>query len=239
MEYINHDAVCLRHWPSLVRDFADLQPLICDRRGCVVAGGYTIPFAWDGRLATLPSGVDGVLERGVRDRRVGRRPTALSALLAAVDPKRQGQGLSRAVIRAMGRLATRHGLDALVAPVRPTLKHRYPLTPMDHYVRWRRRDGAPFDPWLRVHWRLGARVLRVAPRSMIVEGPVRAWERWTGLRFPASGGYVVPGALVPVTIDLRRNRGRYVEPNVWMLHPLHAKPVEKTRLRRGGARPGG
>jgi len=29
---------------------------------------------------------------------------------------------------------------------------------------------------------------------------------------------MVPGALVPVTIDRRRDRGRYVEPNLWMLH---------------------
>ena len=218
MAYINQDAVCQRLWPSLIRDFPEFQPLLRDRRGRVVAGGYTIPFVWDGRRTTLPSGVDGVLERGMRDRRRGRRPTALSALLAVVDPRLQGRGLSRAVIRAMTTLAARHGLRALVAPVRPTLKHRYPLTPMDRYVRWRRRDGAPLDPWLRVHWRLGGRVLRVARRSMVMEGRVREWERWTGLSFPATGAYVVPGAPVPVTIDRRRDRGRYVEPNVWILH---------------------
>jgi hypothetical protein len=47
---------------------------------------------------------------------------------------------------------------------------------------------------------------------------VRDWERWTGLRFPDSGDYVVPGALTTVRIDRRRDRGRYVEPNVWMRH---------------------
>jgi hypothetical protein len=163
-------------------------------------------------------GVDGVLARGESDRRHGRPPTALSALLAVVDPGHQGRGLSAAVIRAMARLAGRHALRALVAPVRPTLKHRYPLAPMDRYVRWRRPDGAPVDPWLRVHWRLGGRVLGVAPRSMVVEGRVADWERWTGMQFPESGRYVIPGALAPITIDRRRDRGRYVEPNVWVLH---------------------
>jgi hypothetical protein len=229
MEYIHHDAVCARHWPALSRDFAHLQPLLCDRRGRLVAGGYTIPFVWDGRVETLPMGVDGVLIRGVRDHAQGRRPTALSALLAVVDPERQGRGLSRAVIRGMGTLARRHGLRTLLAPVRPTLKHRYPLTPMARYVRWRREGRLPFDPWLRVHVRLGARVLRVASRSMVVEGRVRDWERWTGMCFPASGRYVVPGALVPVAIDRRRDRGRYVEPNVWMLHPLTSGSARATR----------
>jgi len=35
---------------------------------------------------------------------------------------------------------------------------------------------------------------------------------------PGSGDYIVPGALVPVTVDCGRNEGRYVEPNVWMKH---------------------
>ena len=91
---------------------------------------------------------------------------------------------------------------------------------MARYVRWRRPDGAPLDPWLRVHWRLGARVLGVAARSMVVEGRVRDWEGWTGMGFPASGDYVVPGALTTVRIDRARDRGRYAEPNVWMLHPV-------------------
>jgi hypothetical protein len=53
---------------------------------------------------------------------------------------------------------------------------------------------------------------------MIVTGRVAQWEAWTRMRFPESGRYGVPGGLVPITIDRRRNRGRYVEPNVWMLH---------------------
>lgn len=218
--YIEQDAVCGRHWPALAEHFAEFQPVLCDRRGRVVAGGYTIPFVWNGQRRGLPMGVDGALARGVDDRRRGRAPTTLSALLAVVDPRQQGRGLSRVVIRAMAALARRHGLRALVAPVRPTLKHRYPLTPMERYVRWRRPDGAPFDPWLRVHWELGARVVGLAPRSMVVQGRVDDWERWTAMRFPESGRYIVPGALAPVTIDRRHDRGRYVEANVWMLHPL-------------------
>ena len=44
------------------------------------------------------------------------------------------------------------------------------------------------------------------------------WADWTGGAFPASGAYVVPGALAPVHIDLERDLGRYVEPNVWVEH---------------------
>jgi hypothetical protein len=36
--------------------------------------------------------------------------------------------------------------------------------------------------------------------------------------FPDDGEYVVPGALAPVTFA--DGRGLYVEPNVWMRHPV-------------------
>jgi hypothetical protein len=49
---------------------------------------------------------------------------------------------------------------------------------------------------------------------------VAEWEEWTGMAFPESGDYVVPGALVPVQIDRERDEGRYVEPNVWMRHAV-------------------
>jgi hypothetical protein len=35
----------------------------------------------------------------------------------------------------------------------------------------------------------------------VISGTVAEWEEWTGMRFPDSGAYVVPGALVPVDID--------------------------------------
>jgi hypothetical protein len=83
-----------------------------------------------------------------------------------------------------------------------------------------RDDGLPLDPWLRVHRRLGARFLEVAPESMVIAGTISEWEEWTGMGFPESGAYVVQGALQPVEMDLERDLGVYREPNVWMRHPV-------------------
>ena len=201
-------------------DFADFQLGLWDARGRVVAVGNTVPFRWDGTAADLPHRISDVVARGIADRKKGRAPNAMSALAAVVDHHARGRGLSARVIREMGRIAARHGFIALVAPVRPTLKGRYPLVPMERYVRWRAPSGGPFDPWLRVHWRLGARVVRIAQRAMVIEAPLARWEEWTGLDFPVSGAYVVPGAFNPVRIDRARRRGVYIEPNVWMRHPV-------------------
>jgi GNAT superfamily N-acetyltransferase len=218
-EFIHHDAVVNRHWRALFDEFAALQLVLCDAGGAVVAAGHTIALAWDGTVADLPSGVGATLERACLER-VARPPNTLSALLALVEPGRRGDGLSRHVLAGMKALAARWGFSSLIAPVRPTLKARYPLASMERYIRWTRPDGTLFDPWLRTHRRMGADILAIAPLGMLVEGTVAEWEEWTGMAFPESGDYVVPVALVPVAIDREGDRGRYEEPNVWMRHPV-------------------
>jgi GNAT superfamily N-acetyltransferase len=145
------------------------------------------------------------------------RPTTLCAAVAVLLPSRRGTGVASEVLRRMVGLATAHGLDGLIAPVRPTWKERYPLTSMESYVLWRREDGFHYDPWIRTHERLGAEILSPAPRSITVTASRQEWEDWTGLQFPEDGDYIIPGALVPVHFE--GGRGMYVEPNVWMRHP--------------------
>jgi GNAT superfamily N-acetyltransferase len=219
-EVMLHDEVVNRFWGRLYDDFAGFQVVISDEKDRVLAFGNTVPVFWDGTVEGLPEGLDAVLEEGVRGREEGRVTNTLSALAAVVSRDHQGRGLSVAVLEAMKTVAAERGLGALIAPVRPTFKERYPLTPFARYVEWEREDGLPFDPWLRVHRRLGARPLRVAPRSMTVRGTVADWEVWTGMRFPESGPYVVPGALQAVAMDLEKDLGLYEEPNLWMRHPI-------------------
>src|SRR5438046_10112114 len=114
----------------------------------------------------------------------------------------------------MGQIARRHSLASLIAPVRPTLKERYPLAPIERYAEWRRPDGLLFDPWMRVHERLGAAVLRPEPRSLRITGTVAEWEEWTGMSFPESDDYWFPGGLAPLTIEREGDGGSYWEPNV-------------------------
>lgn len=213
---------CGRYWPALFTDFAEWQLALCGEFDKVLAVGHTVPFVWEGVAGALPDSISAILENAVRAKAEGRAPTALSALAALVDRRRWGEGLSRELVIAMGRTAQRARIQTFVAPVRPTLKASYPLTPMEGYIRWTDAEGLPFDPWMRTHARLGAETLHVLPRAMVIVGTVAAWEEWTALRFPESGPYVVPGALQPIVIDRERDEGRYEDPNVWMRHPSGA-----------------
>jgi hypothetical protein len=104
----------------------------------------------------------------------------------------------------MLKLARWHDLTALIAPVRPSWKECYPLVPIERYAAWRSADGFLFDPWMRVHERLGAAVLKSEPYSLRITGTVGEWEGWTRMTFPESGDYWFPGGLAPLTIHAMR-----------------------------------
>ena len=214
-EFIHNADVTVLHWAKLRDEYPELQVLLYDEERDQLAGrGQTMPASTHGGY---PGGIDDMLERlfgdGPREER-----DVLSAAVAIVDPDRQGEGLSAHVIGGMRRVARENGFAALIAPVRPTWKERFPLIPMEEYMCWTRPDGSHYDPWLRLHTRLGAELVEVCEASMTVTGSREEWEEWTGLEFPGDGDYVVPGGLVPVRFE--GGRGRYVEPNVWMRHPV-------------------
>ena len=209
-EIVLHDAISNAHWGRLYEERPEFQFVLVDD-GELLAEGNSIPVS--GMPASWREALRSGFERGSADR--------LCALAILIDPDRQRRGLSRLMLEHMRGLAFERDWD-LVAPVRPSLKHRYPLTPIERYVEWRRDDGLLFDPWLRAHERLGAELVGIAENSLVAEGTVAELEQWSGLSFPESGSYVVEGALVPVEIDRERDHGSYREPNVWMRHATPA-----------------
>jgi len=201
-EYNNHGDVLNRYWGRLTDERPDFQFHMLGDDGGVVTRARSIPMRWDGSVSDLPVGIDGAIVRGFDE----GEANVLCALLIAVPRDIQGRGISAAALNAMSEIARRHGLGSLIAPVRPSLKERYPLVPI--------------DPWMRVHERLGAVVIKPEPRSLRITGSVAEWENWTGMAFPESGDYWFPGGLATVAIDRDAGTGAYWEPNVWMKHTI-------------------
>jgi GNAT superfamily N-acetyltransferase len=206
-EIVFHDPISNEYWGRLYEERGEFQFALVEGDR-VLAEGNSLP------VSGMPPAWRGAFLNGFGD----GIPDRLCAIAILIDPDQQGKGLSRRMLEHMRGLAWERGWE-LVAPVRPTLKDRYPLTPIERYAAWRRADGLLFDPWLRAHERAGAQVIGIAEDSLVSEGTVAELEEWTGLAFPESGSYVVPGALVPVEIDVENDRGAYREPNVWMRHP--------------------
>jgi GNAT superfamily N-acetyltransferase len=218
-EYNLHGEVLNHYWPRLYTEFPDWQFVLHDASdGALLAEGHTIPVAWDGTDSGLGPGLDATVTAGFGLKSAGGRPTALSALAAEIPAAHRSRGLASTLLQAMADLAREAGLANLIAPVRPNLKDRYPTIPIERYAHWTRPDGTPFDPWIRTHTRLGARLGPAIPHSHHITGTVDEWEAWTQMRYPETGDYVFPAGLATVHIDRERDLGDYWEPNIWIVH---------------------
>ncbi|PLN86478.1 hypothetical protein BDW42DRAFT_200323 [Aspergillus taichungensis] len=126
-------------------------------------------------------------------RKCNNRPNALSALSLAVLPEWRSKGLAEMMLGCMKAAARETGLEVLVVPLRPTRKVDFPNVNIADYMFWTKGFGPaqgpvgpilsgdrervvngkpclPFDPWLRKHVSLGGKVVKVARKSMAVEG---------------------------------------------------------------------
>ena len=221
-EFMMHDPIANENWHELFDRFSEYQFALMDtetNRMAAMANG--LPFRWDQDISELPEGGwDWVFLQAVEGHKNGVAPNIQSAIQIAIHPDYRSQGLSTKMIQAMRAIGQSKGFKYLVAPVRPNQKSNYPLISIDDYIRWTNSEGLPFDAWLRVHVRVGARILKPCHQAMSIPGTRADWEGWTGMKFPQSGKYYVPGALNPMDMDIENDKGFYVEPNVWMVHEL-------------------
>ncbi len=217
-EFMLNDAVADEYFIRLYDDFPEYQYWLMEGNE-MVGSGNSIPIFWNNKLENLPeNGWDWALQKGFKDKENKIKPNFLCAMSITISPKYQGKGISTEMIKAMMEIGKKKNFEKLLVPVRPTLKKDYPLIDMQKYISWKREDGKLFDPWLRVHETLGGKIIKVCSQAMKISGSHADWESWTGMKFPESGKYIIPGALSLVVFD--DIEGIYFEPNVWMMHQL-------------------
>lgn len=205
-------------FPLSVRSaFAEMEVvLLAD--DVLVAAGWGVPIAWDETADDLPDGYSDALARALTGCREGITPDTMVVCAAQVRPDAGRSGLAVALLDGLIATARAVGLSRVVAPLRPTAMHRYPLTPIEDYATWTRADGSAFDPWLRTHLRMGAQLLGTRPNSQTFTGTVQQWQEWSGLDLPGDGAYVVVDALAPLYVDQAANRATCTEPTIWVRH---------------------
>jgi hypothetical protein len=217
--FITHDAMGTRYWQQLLALLPQYQFGMLQSDGTLVAVGYCVPVQWAGDVRQLPDrGWDWALENGVNLAVQGGEATMLCALSISVMPAFRNQQLSYKMLAFMKALGKANGFSQLIAPVRPSLKKAYPITNILQYIQWVTEKGEPFDPWVRVHTRVGGKIVKLCKQSMVVNGTIAQWESWTGMRFPDSGSYVIPEGLEPLHINAQTQHGSYAETNVWIQH---------------------
>ena len=221
-EFMMHDSVANEYWHELFDRFGEYQFAMLDTEANRMAAmGNSLSFHWEAEVSALPEGGwDWVFVKAVEDHKNGVTPNIQSAIQIAIHPDYQSKKLSSRMVEAMRAIGQSKGFKCLVAPVRPNQKSKYPLISIDDYIKWTNEEGLPFDAWLRVHARLGSKILKPCHQAMVIHGTRAKWEEWTGLKFPQSGDYFIPGALKPMEMNVEKDEGIYIEPNVWMVHKI-------------------
>ena len=210
-EFISGDKEVDKYIARVRESFREYDIILTDEDDQLAATGWGVPILWSGKGSELPSSFADVLRQSIE---------ADTFVIggAVVHPARKGSGAAESLIRALCDTAAAHHLANVVAPVRPTRKHLYPLLDIDAYAAWVRADGMPWDPWLRLQVRIGGRVIGLAREAQTMTDTVSRWEVWTGLEIPVSGDYIIPEGMAPLRIDKTADLGTYVEPNIWVRH---------------------
>ena len=216
--FITADRLAKQYIGRVREWFPEWSLILVDADQNPAATGWGIPVRWDGTVDDLPTGYTDATIRAVEGREQGITPDTLVICGAVVAGRLKGRGLAGTLLSALRDTALEAGLPRVIAPVRPTLKQRYPLTPIETFMAWTNPDGTALDPWIRTHQRLGASTLAAAPASQTMTGTVAEWEEWSGLALPSSGDYIIPAGLSVLHIDREADLGTYVEPNIWIRH---------------------
>jgi hypothetical protein len=217
---MHQDPIGNKYWSRLFDDFPQWQIVLLEG-DTVIGVGNTIPISWHQSLQELPdTGWDWAFETAMKQADQNEKTNALIGLQIAIAHTHQGKQLSGEFVKRFSACAQQHNFKQILISVRPTHKPRYPLTPIEKYIQRQTPEGLPFDPWLRLHVKLGGQIIRACPQAMNIPGTIAQWESWTDMKFPESGQYVIPHALVPIEIDCQNDIGTYTEPNVWVVHHI-------------------
>lgn len=217
---------CIRLPDDIIFKLYELYPdfqisLLDENTDELIGLANTIPLDWRQPFSKLSDeGLSWVLDKGITEQFDMASANILCAISITVSPNHRNKGISKILLKSLKQIALNKQLTHLIVPVRPSLKSVYPLIPINEYLKWKNKDDLPFDPWLRTHVTLGAKIIKVCNQSARITASIEQWEHWTGMRFPSDGAYVIKDALSPVEIEYKNNMGTYIEPNVWVEYAL-------------------
>ena len=226
-------------WPDFIRMpdetvskiyslFPDFQISLVNSDNEVIGIANALPLHWNSALQALPAeGVSWAIHTGILEHENRHLANTLCAISITVEKSYRNKGISKRLLEHLKHISSTKKFSKMIVPVRPNLKNVYPLSSIDDYIHWKNKEGVIFDPWLRTHIQLGAEIIGVCHDSARVIASIDQWEQWTGIAFPSEGEYVIKNGLTPLQIDVKNNRGTYIEPNIWVAYRFNNTEISE------------
>ncbi len=213
---IHQSGIIKNHWTKIEKYFPVTQLFAINDKENLIGFANMVKIYWVNPMEDLPNtGWDWLVKKSVEDYEKGRLLNTLGGLQIIVTKNFLGKGYSKKIIAEIKNRKRLLGLEHLIIPIRPTLKHQFPEMPMADYVL--KKDGDKiYDPWIRTHVNSGATIINICSESMLISGPVALWKSLLHKEELLSGTYVIEGGLNTVSIDISNDYGVYAEENIWI-----------------------
>lgn len=188
--------------------------------GIIVGTIDAVELDWNGKLEDLPSrGWTEIIELAIERISLGSlSPKAewTSALGTSIRPGYEGKGLAQRLLEALKIETNALGYKGLVAPVRPTARWRMADISIEEYTRTRLDNDEHFDPWIRVHERIGGVVVGSCAGSAVFVATKDEWQAWSKIKLPIAGRVIIPNAINP--LEIKEDQGILSEDSIWVIH---------------------
>ncbi|KAB8028092.1 non-ribosomal peptide synthetase [Fluviispira multicolorata] len=215
-KYFEGSDILMKIWPKIYSEFSEFQTFIVDGKDEIAAVGNSIPIYWDGTIADLPNGWDYALENAFKETK--NKPNTLFILAGIVTESFQSKGLSSEILKIFKSIAKANKLQRILVAVRPTGKAQFPEVNFTDWCSTRREDGQLLDNWLRMHERIGGKILKIDLKSQYIKAKISDWESWTNTPIMNSGLVHLPETLQAAEVDFSDDSVTYYDPAVWVEH---------------------
>lgn len=213
---IIHSAIQKKYWNKVKDYFPQYQWYLLNQQDEVIGLANTVPINFNDPLIELPDrGWDWMVDLAIQQHEDSVIPNTVGGLQIVIFKEYRNQGYSKKMLQHLKMIFKESDLDEFILPIRPILKENHPEISMEEYLDWL-IDDLPYDPWIRLHFREGAELVKVCNNSMEVTGSKIEWMDWTGISINGDGAYAVPGGLTPIQYNESSDVGTYREPNIWV-----------------------
>lgn len=134
----------------------------------LVGHGVMARVDWDGTQEALPTGwADSLVRARQADEAASGGGNTAVGLFINVEKDQKRSGAAEKIILLMKDIVRDAGLRDLIIPLRPPVRYQRDYVEMDfeQFAAITRDDGAPLDYWVRVHKKVGAKVIAVSRYS--------------------------------------------------------------------------
>ena len=217
---IHASGIIKDYWTKIESYFPKTQIFAVDDDQRLIGFANMVMIHWVNPMEKLPQdGWDWLVKKSIHDYEQNLELNTLGGLQIIVTKNFLGKGYSKKIITEIKKRKEHLGLQHLIIPIRPTLKHQFPRMKMSDYLNKKEGDKI-YDPWIRTHVNGGARIVSVCSESMRISGHMELWKSLLHNEQISSGDYIVEGGLNTVAIDVSNDHGVYLEENIWISYDV-------------------